>query len=387
MPSRMDRSNPLAEAAQNPTLRGRGDTGRFAETGKWAQPSPLQLPGFQPIGTGKRRMTEPLGVAQKAWPIQTPAAVEAPASASKKVAILLCTLHGQHYLEEQLQSVSEQTYPHWEVFASDDGSEDDTRALLLRHQADWPAGKLELHSGPAEGFAANFLSLICNAGIQADYYAFADQDDVWEPNKLERAVAWLRTVPDGVPALYGTRTRLVDADNQVLGLSPLFPKTPSFANALMQNIAGGNTMVFNKAARKLLREAGENIDVVTHDWWVYLVVSGCGGRVFYDEYPSLRYRQHDDNAVGQDNDWRARLHRIRLLAKGRFKAWTDRNVVALERISTQLTPENRQTLETFKAARTRWLLPRLWGFRRAGIHRQTVMGNLGLFVAALFNKV
>lgn len=306
---------------------------------------------------------------------------------AERVAILLCTLHGQHYLAQQLASVAAQTYGNWEVFASDDGSADDTHALLIEHQSVWTDTKLTIHSGPAEGFAANFLSLICNAGIRADYYAFADQDDVWEPNKLERAVAWLNTVSKDVPALYGTRTLLVDENNQTIGLSPLFPKQPNFANALMQNIAGGNTMVFNEAARTLLRQAGENIDVVTHDWWAYLVVTGCGGRVYYDAYPSLRYRQHNGNAVGQSTNWRARLSRIRLLAQGRFKGWNDRNVAALERISDKLAPENQSIFQHFKTARTQWLLPRLIGFWRAGIHRQSALSNIGLFLAALFNKV
>jgi glycosyltransferase involved in cell wall biosynthesis len=304
-----------------------------------------------------------------------------------KVAILLCTLRGQHYLAEQLQSLSTQTFPHWEVFASDDGSEDDTQALLRRYQAQWPQSKLTIHSGPAEGFAANFLSLICNAGIQADYYAFADQDDVWEPTKLERAVAWLATIPEDVPALYGSRTLLVNANNQVLGLSPLFCKPPCFSNALTQNIAGGNTMVFNDAARRLLQAAGDKIDVVVHDWWVYLVVSGCGGRVFYDALPSVRYRQHEQNVVGLDTGWRARLLRIQLSFNGRFKGWTDRNIAALERISTALTPENYRKLQIFKTARTRWLVPRLWGLLQAGIHRQSILSNIGLFMAAVFNKI
>nr|WP_295769388.1 glycosyltransferase [Rhodoferax sp.] len=303
------------------------------------------------------------------------------------VAILLCTLHGQHYLAEQLQSVSVQTFTDWSVFASDDGSEDETHNLLLNHLAIWPPGKLSIHSGPAEGFAANFLSLICNADIRADYYAFADQDDVWEPTKLERAVAWLDTVPKNVPALYGSRTLLVDANNQVLGLSPLFPKPPCFGNALTQNIAGGNTMVFNNAARSLLQAAGDKVDVVVHDWWVYLVVSGCGGRVFYDALPSVRYRQHEQNVVGLDTGWQARLRRIQLSINGRFKGWTDRNIAALERLSTMLTPENQRRLQLFKVARKRWFAPRLWGFWRAGIHRQSILSNVGLFMAAVFNKI
>lgn len=299
----------------------------------------------------------------------------------------MCTLLGQHYLGQQLASIANQTHTSWEVFASDDGSLDETNSILVAHQAAWPEGKLTLHSGPAEGFAANFLSLICRASIQADYYAFADQDDVWEPNKLERAVAWLATVPKDVPALYGTRTLLVDDNDQPMGLSPLFARPPCFANALMQNIAGGNTMVFNDAARRLLKAAGDNIDVITHDWWAYLVVTGSGGKVFYDATPSLRYRQHNSNAVGLDTDWYARLGRVRMLTKGRFKNWNDRNIAALERIVDRLTPENLLRLQQFRHARKQWLVPRLIGFWRAGIHRQSTLSNIGLFFAALFNKI
>lgn len=197
-----------------------------------------------------------------------------------RVAILLCTYHGQHYLAEQLESFAAQSHKNWEVWASDDGSQDETHAILKAHQEKWPEGRLSIHFGPAEGFAANFLSLTCKASIEADYYAYSDQDDVWEADKLERAVRWLETIPPNMPALYCGRTRLVDADNNEIGLSPLFSKLPSFANALMQNIGGGNTMVFNNAARALLREAGEDTPVITHDWWAYMVVSGCGGKCF-----------------------------------------------------------------------------------------------------------
>ncbi len=98
------------------------------------------------------------------------------------MAILLCTYHGQHYLAEQLDSFAAQTHANWEVWASDDGSQDDTRAILERYQRTWPAGRLSIHFGPAEGFAANFLSLTFKARIEADYFAYSDQDDVWEPD-------------------------------------------------------------------------------------------------------------------------------------------------------------------------------------------------------------
>ncbi len=306
--------------------------------------------------------------------------------AMPKVAILLCTYHGQHFLADQLESFIAQTHPNWEVWVSDDGSQDDTQAILLSYK-NRCEGRVSIHDGPAEGFAANFLSLTCKAGIEADYYAYSDQDDIWEVDKLERAVKWLQTVPEHVPALYCSRTRLIDAHNNDIGFSPLFTKPPSFANALIQNVGGGNSMVFNNAARMLLIRAGEDVPVVTHDWWAYIVVSGCGGQVFYDSYPSLRYRQHNGNLVGMNATWSARFVRIWMLWQGRFRRWNDTNLEALNRLRTELTPENRLILDEFVTSRNRSLLPRLIGLKKSGIYRQTFLGNLGLVAAAILKKI
>lgn len=315
------------------------------------------------------------------------AAVVSENTSQPKVAILLCTYHGQHYLAEQLASFAAQTHTNWAAWASDDGSKDDTHSILEAFQQQWPAGRLSIHFGPAEGFAANFLSLTCKADIAADYFAYSDQDDVWEADKLERAVRWLQTIPSHIPALYCSRTRLVDAQNKEIGLSPLFAKPPSFANALMQNIGGGNTMVFNTAARELLRQAGEGVPVVTHDWWVYMAVMGCGGQVFYDSYPSLRYRQHECNLVGMNATWGARFKRVHMLWQGRFRAWNDGNIAALGTLRNKLTPANRDILERFAKARQMSLIPRLIHLKRSGIYRQTLLGNLGLVAAAIFKKI
>ncbi len=304
-----------------------------------------------------------------------------------KVAILLCTYHGQHYLADQLDSFAAQSYPFWELWASDDGSEDDTHAILERYRQKWGDRRLSVHSGPELGFAANYLSLTCKADINAGYYAYSDQDDIWEADKLQRAMDWLLTIPAHIPALYCSRTRLVDENNQDIGLSPLFTKPPSFANALMQNIGGGNTMVFNDAARKILREAGDDLEVVSHDCWAYMVVSGCGGQVMYDAYPSLRYRQHGANLVGTNTNWRARLTRVRMLWQGWFRTWNDRNIDALQRVREHFTHENQQILDQFASSRKRSMLPRLIGLKKSGIHRQTLLGNLGLVFAAVFRKI
>lgn len=303
------------------------------------------------------------------------------------VAILLCTYQGAQYLPEQLDSFAAQTHATWSVCVSDDGSKDATHEILRSYRRNWGPDRLFVRAGPRKGFAANFMSLICCDEVAADYYAMSDQDDIWHADKLERAVRWLKTVPSDVPALYCTRTELVDGSGKELGYSPLFTRPPSFRNALVQNVAGGNTMVFNNAARDLLRAAGGNVKVVAHDWWVYIVVSACGGKVFYDPAPSLLYRQHSENLIGANAGLRARLHRINRLFQGHLKLWTDQHIVAIQPVLSSLSAENLSIFNRFTAARQRSLIPRVLGIWRSGIYRQTRLGNLGLLVAAIFNRI
>lgn len=304
-----------------------------------------------------------------------------------KVAILLGTFNGQEFLEELLDSLAWQSYANWEVWASDDGSVDDTLSILERYQHIWPKGRLKICSGPKRGFVANFLSLVCKNEVSAQYYAFADQDDIWEPEKLERAVQKLESQPSELPALYCARTRLIDSGNLEIGLSPLFSKPPSFANSLMQNIGGGNTMVFNEASRRLLRIGGYDVSVVTHDWWVYMVVAGCGGNVYYDRKPTLRYRQHGTNIIGGNSSWVDRLARLRLYWKGNFRNWNDKNISSLRRLRDNLTEDNREILDRFSNAREMDVLSRIVFLRTCGLYRQTWMGNLGLYAAVILNKL
>lgn len=303
------------------------------------------------------------------------------------VAILMGVCGGEAYLPAQLASILRQTVTDWDLWLSDDSPGTGARDLLTEFGGNWE-GRLHYLRGPRRGVVPNFLGLACRPDISAEFYAFSDQDDVWDPDRLQRALARLASVPASVPALYCSRTRLVDADGRPIGLSPLFARPPSFANALVQSIAGGNTMVFNQAARALLMAAGDDVDVVVHDWWLYLLVTGAGGVVIYDEVPSLSYRQHGGNLIGGARSlsaWGRRM--LAAFGQSDFRGWVGRNLAALERNSGLLTDRNRAALACFAASRRCALPGRLAGFRRVGIHRQTAWGNLGLWVAAVLGKI
>lgn len=297
-----------------------------------------------------------------------------------RVTILLATYNGARYLAEQLDSIVQQTHKNWDVIASDDGSSDQTQQILNHYN-------IPIANGPGQGFAANFLSLISTVNTESAYYAFADQDDVWMRLKLEQALAWLQSIPEELPALYCGRTQLVDEYLQVIGYSPLFKKKAGFLNALAQNIGGGNTMIFNRAALNLLRQTKSHQDIVSHDWWAYLLVSGAGGVVYYDAEPTICYRQHGANLVGSNSNWLARCYRVRMLLQRRFKHWMDLNSKSLFAVAHLLTPENKRVLEQFEQARKGWFFSRLIQIKSLGIYRQTILGQMGLLIGALLNKI
>jgi glycosyltransferase involved in cell wall biosynthesis len=312
-----------------------------------------------------------------------------PESPSKglHVAILMGTYNGARFLSEQLASLARQKHRNWTLHVSDDGSEDDTLELLEAERSSWGHERLKVRQGPRRGFVANFLALACNEEVQADCFAWCDQDDIWCDDKLEVALNWLKSIPEATPALYCGRTEMICESGLYGGHSPLFTRPPHFANALVQSIAGGNTMVFNQAARALLQEAGANLAVPSHDWWAYQLVSGAGGVIHYDPVPKVLYRQHDENLVGANSSWAARLVRMRMVFSGRFCEWNEQTVCALESMQHRLNLESRNTLGYFKSARNKALPGRVLDCLRAGIYRQTLLGNLGLILATILKKI
>lgn len=302
-----------------------------------------------------------------------------------QITILLCTFNGARFLAAQLASIEQQTHSNWRLIVSDDGSTDDT-LTIIRHFADRVCQPVEIRRGPRRGAAANFLSLATDPGLDGDLFAFCDQDDVWHPTKLSRALAWIKSQPAVVPAVYGARTRVVCAEGKPLGNSPIFRQTPTFANALTQNVAGANTMVFNRPMKQLLQDAAVT-DVVAHDWWTYQLVTGCGGRFHYDCEPQLDYRQHGGNLIGSNRGWRAQWVRLRLLLDGRFARWNDVNLRALANCRNLLTPESADLVDMYMAMRAPGLMRRLRAFTASGIRRQSFLGNAALLAAAIARKL
>ena len=111
--------------------------------------------------------------------------------------------------------------------------------------------------------------------------------------------------------------------------------SPCFANATVQNIGGGNTITFNNATFNLLKKVDVSSGIVAHDWFTYQVVSACGGKIFYGDYPTLSYRQDNRNIVGANNNYRARFLRIKMTLKGTCRDWDTNNLLTIKSLNNR----------------------------------------------------
>lgn len=318
-----------------------------------------------------------------AAPLVTPLSEAAP-----QVTVLLATWNGAANLRAQLDSFVTQTLPPARLIVSDDGSTDDTPMILREFAASGPGFAVDLCAGPRRGGAQNFLALLQDVPEGTDWVALSDQDDVWLPDKIARGVRILSQVPDRTPALVGGRSYVCDAVLRQRHLAPSPRREPSFRHALVQNFAGGNTMMLNRAATDLARAAAAEAGrVVVHDWWLYQLVSGAGGAVFFDSTPLLLYRQHAGNQIGANIGVEAKVKRLRWMLRGRFRRWNAINLAALRASSHRFPAENRLLLEDFARLQRADLIERLVILRRLGLYRHGLQGMLSLWLAAALGRI
>lgn len=296
------------------------------------------------------------------------------------VTILLAAYNGAQYLGPQLDSIVAQDHDDWSVILSDDGSQDDTRAVAARY------GRVSVVDGPRRGATQNFLSALARA--PEGLAAFCDQDDIWLRPKLGRAVAAL--AGETRPALYCARTILCDETLRPIGPSRYFRRPHGFRNALVQACTPGNTCVMNAPAVALLQAAlaaAQHEAVESHEWWAYQMITGAGGRVIWDAEPVLMYRQHGRNAMGRNDTLRARSRRATMLMDGSYRDWLGANARALAAHADCLTAQNRDLLAQWVAglARPGPVTARMIG--RLGLYRMTTGGDLALRLAAASGRL
>lgn len=303
-------------------------------------------------------------------------------ASGKNVTIVMGLHDAGPALSAQLDSYLEQAWPDWDLLVGDDGATAQDLAVLDRFQqkAGRLGHKIDIRQGPRRGFASNYLKMLCDLPSYTDFVALSDQDDVWLAPKLDHAVRALAGLEG--PGLYCGARLIWDPLRDTRKLSRTLRREPSFRNALVENIACGNTIVLNRAALHLIQCSNDVTDAIPfHDWWIYLLISGAGGQIIYDPVPHVLYRQHAGNALGAGEAGWNWIRARKDVAGGVYLDRLERNLMALTALRGLLTPDHRDLLDRFNAARLARLPQRLRLIAGLGLYRQDALSQLGLWGA------
>ncbi|SHN11306.1 glycosyltransferase [Halanaerobium congolense] len=208
----------------------------------------------------------------------------------KKVQVLLSTYNGEKYLTQQIESILQQKDVKISLLIRDDGSEDNTVNILKKFKSKYDS--IELYCGDNIGWKDSFMKLIYMSG-DFDFFAFADQDDFWLPNKLISAINKIyQSNTKKEPKLYYSDVTLTDKNLNKIG--KFIRKRPDNKISVLFNpCAQGSTIVFNKKLRNLIKRYKPK-DSYAHDMWVFILCYYFGLTI-YDSNSYLLYRQHDNN--------------------------------------------------------------------------------------------
>ena len=212
-----------------------------------------------------------------------------------KISVVLCTYNGEKYIEQQIESILNQEFVDISLFIRDDGSTDNTTNIIEKYIKDYDNIFLEV--GKNLGFANSFYALLCQ-NIDADYYAFSDQDDIWDSNKIIEAIRRIDTYEG--PALYGSNLKFYDMSHKLEGL--LYKKEVfsiienQMTEYFFMNNPYGCTLVWNSELNNEIKKYRKPSDI-THDTWMNLLAN-CLGKVYLDYNSYINYRLHGGNACG-----------------------------------------------------------------------------------------
>lgn len=304
------------------------------------------------------------------------------------IEILLATYNGSRFLREQIDSLlAQEGGTPFRVLARDDGSSDETPAILASYEERFPERFRVLRddTGATGSAIRNFERLL--AASDADVVMLCDQDDVWLPNKLRDTYALMQRTADscpGVPLLVHTDLAVVDAALSPIApslarMQRLYPERSDFRSLLVQNTVTGCTAMLNAPLLALAKE-GFPPEVRMHDWWLALIAAGTG-HIAYLPKATILYRQHGANSVGaKDLAAPAGIARAMKASPREALGATYRQAHAFhECFSKRLSPSNTELARILADIPTKRKLQRILLLRKHGLVKQDLLRRIGQY--------
>ncbi len=268
------------------------------------------------------------------------------------VGIVMAAYNSEKYIGEQLDSILSGTYQNIHIYVRDDGSTDNTVAIVKEYEKRYPLQVQLVSNESNAGLVKNFLAGVMEA--KEDYIMFCDHDDVWLKDKVKitlEAMQKAEMEQKELPIVVFTDNTIVDGDLKPLGAS--FYERSHFnfeqmglSYMLMENKLIGCTMMLNKPLKEKITRLPEHARV--HDWWVALIAAAFG-RIVYVNEQTMLYRQHGSNVIGNRSFLKYVTDAVTSLKKQKEKIiLTEKQAEEfLEIFDKLLTTEQRELIRQF----------------------------------------
>ncbi|WP_203640811.1 glycosyltransferase [Levilactobacillus andaensis] len=300
----------------------------------------------------------------------------------KDVAILMSTFNGAAYIEQQIDSIRAQSYGDWTLYIRDDGSTDATVSIIQRLRLTDQRIVLWAEPNPVNlGPAKSFMTLL--AKIEAAYYLFADQDDFWLPDKIERTLSIMQRLNQHDPNLVHTNLSLADQNLDVL--------VPSFSDVayddvqslLLANDITGCTVMINRQLRDLVKPRVEI--PCMHDMWLGLVAAQFGN-IAYIKESTIFYRQHGGNVIGSTTSKAAKVKALNSVAERKRLTTTVLTASELLKIyGNHFSVAEKKAVTTLAQLGKVSLLRALWQLKKNHVYKQSFLATAVFFLKLTLN--
>lgn len=297
----------------------------------------------------------------------------------KKVQVLMSTYNGQKYLEEQINSILNQENVEISLLIRDDASSDNTIKIL--QEMSQKNKNISYFTGENVGPARSFMELV-NKSSLTDYYAFADQDDVWNSKKIISAIEKLEKSQK--PCMYISALEIVDENLNTVETKKVNGKF-TFEGEMIKNFANGCTQVFNRKLCDIVKLYNPKY-LIMHDSWITRICYAIGGDVIIDDNAYIKYRQHENNVVGYKDEGLKKL-------KKQFRIAFKENISMRANIANELkigyenmlTPDALNVVNCLINYRKN-IKDKMWLIKNKNFRTTSTWINLKMILAILLNK-
>ncbi|WPC09061.1 glycosyltransferase [Globicatella sp. PHS-GS-PNBC-21-1553] len=305
----------------------------------------------------------------------------------KKVLVILSAYKGEKYIEEQINSILSQKYVEVDLYIRDDGSNSEYNNIISKFNKLYPKSVIFLEKGENLKPAKSFMTALSNSYNEIyEYFLFADQDDIWLPDKIYEGIKFIEenSKKSNANILYFSSSTLIDNNLNSIGEN-IVTRVFSFSESLIRNNVQGATIIMNNNFVHYINNHKFDV-MMMHDMWIHQVAQAIEAEIFVDERSFLLYRQHENNVLGMNTSIFTKIKsKLAFILRGNNNLRRRMAKNLLDEYGNEISQEKLDLLELIVSEEV--FYKKLIKLLKIGeIWQGTIFQNFSFFLDIIFNR-